>query len=600
MTVRHRTRNIPPDQDVSPSRGGALSRRWHILVWALALAAPLVSRARPVGTYSLIVQGPGDQTDPSIDAEYVTFASHPDGVGDWDVLLYEIGAPAGNVRVIAGGPGDQDQPCVHRTALAYRGPTGIHVDNWQTGRAWRTPDPSAAPTGRCGAADPVSQPVVSSTVAAWDCTPPGARTVVVSRYQAPSEEYEIATGGAPFGPSVSGDLIGYVDGADGSVWLHDSSPLSRSTMQVCGGNATGVSVGSFGAPVVAVARSAGQPDPNVEVWDPTGGLGTAGRIAALTVPGEQRNPHLSADWVAFEDLSTGRSQVVLWQWTTGLVFLPHPSTSNQILNDLAVVPGQEVRAVYADDGDGTGTSHDIALYQLPYVNGTIPDDGTGNPDPWAPPPPRRPAPASCDDLDAQVLGTLVLGSTNGSSRFIAPGRSDRQDDDHDGDRGDDDDQGDDQAGGRRVRDAGAISFPVVPFPGDPVLPVLICIDTQHVSAGWLTVDDAVVVDPSHLNPQLPHLEVRAVLEPGTSRLAGLLAGKPGATLQARVLADPGRFDPSAPATVTVTGRHVGGHSPSGSTPGSGPHRERNGCGTAGIPGPLAGLALLLALRLRRR
>ena len=122
------------------------------------------------------------------------------------------------------------------------------------------------------------------------------------------------------------------------------------------------------------------------------------------MPGEQRNPHLSGDWVAFEDLSTGRSQVVLWQWTTGLVFVPHPSTSNQTLNDLGIVAGSEVRVVFSDDGDGAGGNRDIALYRLAYVNGAIPDDGTGDGSPWPPPPSasaagERPPPARCDDRD---------------------------------------------------------------------------------------------------------------------------------------------------------------------------------------------------------
>ena len=561
---------------------GHLGRTGHIAaaIAALLLSCPLAVEAKPIGTYAVIVQGPGDQTDPSIDAQFIVFSS--DAGGDWDVLLYEIGAvPDGNVRVVAGGAGDQDQPSIHRTTLAYRTQAGVVVANWELGVPLRTPDPSAPPdpSRRCRPLDPVRSPVVSDALAAWECGDAGARTIVVARYRGQLEEYEVASSGDRFGPSASGALVAFVDASDGSVWLHDSTPTSRQTTRVCDGRATGVSIGGVGPPVLAVARAGAKPDADIEIWDPTGGLGTAGLVAALVVPGEQRNPHLSGEWVAFEDLSTGVSQVVLWQWTTGLVFVPHPSTSNQTLNDLGVVSATEVRAVYADDLDGTGGPRDIALYRLAYVNGTIPDDGTGNPSPWAPPPPPppvRPPPVSCDDDAVEVLGTLVLGRGTGAPN------------------------------------AGKVTFTAVPFGHDRFLPVLVCVDVQHVTSGWLTLDDEAIATPCDFKESLQHLERRGELEPGPGRLAGTIAGKPGATLVARVLADPGRYRQGD--------SDDGGHGGDGdvvtstttSSPDSGPTRSstsagaaaggpgKAGCGTAGAAGPLGAVAWLLALRLRRR
>jgi len=532
---------------------------------------PFDTSAKPSGAYSRIVQGDGDQTDPSIDAQFIVYASNASG--NWDVLLYTIGGDP-LIRVVAGGPGDQDQPDVNQTTLAYRVADGIVLANWEFGNVLRAPparDPAPAfdPSRQCQAFDPVSQPVVTSVLATWECGRPGARNIEVARYAGRLEEYEltspagVAGAGDQFGAAAFEQYVAFVDGADGgSVWLHDTTPGSRETRFVCDGRATGVAVGALGGTVLAVTRASNGHDADVEIWDAEGQL-----VTSLRVDGVQQNPHLSGDWAAFEDLSTGRSQVVLWQWTTGLVFVPHPSASNQTLNDLGVVAGAEVRVVFADDVDGSLGNRDIALYRLAYVNGAIPDDGTGNGDPWLPPPPPppppvvRPAPARCDDADPTVLGTLELGRE--PARPLAA----------------------------------AVSFDATPFPGDADLPVLVCIDSSRVTAGWVTLDDAAIASPADFNAKVTHLEVRAVAEACAARIAGTIAGKPGSWLVARVLADPGRTmtaagSPAGPGT-TLLARAAAS---AGSLHGAG----AGGCGTGGAAGPLAGLALLLALRLRRR
>jgi len=126
-------------------RGATLQERAHIAAFlALALAAPCVAAAAPVGTYALIDPQPGDQTDPSIDAQYVVYASWQDPADGWDVMLYDltVGPPA---RPIAAGPGDQDQPDVYRTTVAYRTAAGIVVVNWEIPATSRTPRAARRP-----------------------------------------------------------------------------------------------------------------------------------------------------------------------------------------------------------------------------------------------------------------------------------------------------------------------------------------------------------------------------------------------------------------------------------------------------------------------
>jgi hypothetical protein len=540
---------------------------------AIAVAIPLSAGAKPFGTYSVIVQGDADHTDPSIDAQYVVFASK--AAADWDVRLYEIGAaPADQLRTIAGGPENQDQPDVHRTRVAFRGPGGVFIQNLDLSPI-RTP--GALPPGvtpGCDPGDAEAQPSVAEQVVAWECGTPGGRDIAVARLRNGYEEYKLLRPGAAgaagdqHGPAAFGSLVAFVDDGDGgSVWLHESDPATRSTTLVCSGRATGVALGEFGRTVLAVTRASSGHDEDVEIWD------AAGLVTTLRVDGEQRNPHLSGDWVAFEDLSTGRAQVVLWQWTSGIVFVPHPSTTNQSLNDVGTVAGTEVRVVFADDRDGTGVRHDIALYQLTFVNGTLPDDGTGNGWPWTPPPPppppppdpTRPPPASCSDVDPVVLATLVLAREEGKPL------------------------------------AASVSFEATPFPGDTVLPVLICIEAQHVSSAWVTLDDEAVATPSSFDPYVTRLAVPAVADAGPGKISGVIKGKPGAMLVARVLADPGRD--------VSSGRCGDGTKVEHTDPGGGPptaaaaSREAptsGGCGTGGLGGSLAFLGIAAVLLRRRR
>lgn len=642
-------------------------------VAALLCAVPTAARPKPAGSYALIVQGPGDESDPSIDDQFVAFSS--DAGGDRDVLVCELGgtpdALTTTVTAVVSGAGDQDQPSIHRTTLAYRAPSGIFVVNWTNGATWRTPTSpgTTGPGRRCQPLDPVSQPAVSDVLAAWVCGSAGARTVVVARYRdTPLEEYDLAASGDVLGAAVSGARVGFVDGSDGSVWLHDSA--SRQTTRVCAGTATSVSVGDVGMPVVAVSRRSTSADADIEIWDPAGGLGTAGLLNALRVPGEQLNPRVSGEWVAFEDVTGGRSQVVLWRWTTGLVVQPHPTAaSNQTLDDLTVATtsaaSYTVRVVYADDGDGSRTRRDIALYSLTVTRGVVPDDGQPNPLPWDPASPctpdPRPPPASCDDVFAGEPDPCPCRDGDGdgdgdrhgrgaldrdvceSAASAAPFTTQRLvEEDGDHDEGEPHHHGD-RCGCERVcapdapptaprvlvrleldRHTGkpraeGRTFEATPYPGDAYLPVLVCVDLDHASSGWLVLDDELLAGPSAFRNGVTHLELRSAVHRATGRLTGLVAGKPGATLVARVIADPGSYPAAAPAcsrsplATVPPGEPPAEGGAASSSAGTGQAAEASGagggpggkpggagCGTPGGGGALGGVVLVALLRLRRR
>jgi hypothetical protein len=510
------------------------------------VCAPLrPASAKPVGTFEFLIADDGDQTDPSIDGQYVIYAG-PGVDGSIDVLLYNI--LSGTKQVVAGGPGSQDAPDVAGTTAIYRDSPGISIVFWPADTPLRPPPP--------GGDGPVSAPAIGSAVAAWETGTAGSRDIRVSRW-GEKVEYTLTApppaGGPPVGdqwaPAAFEDLVAYVDGHEGgSVWVHDSvSPLQKPAL-VCEGQATGVSIGKDEAgPLVAVARSAPGHDDDIEVYALDGTP-----LAALPVPGLQRNPHLSGPWVAFEDVSTRYSQVVVWNWRSDLVFVPHPSTTDQTLNDLSLVESEEVRVVF-EDSASPATGRDIALYVLDVFPAIVFDD-----QPNGYPFEQPPEPASCDDPPGAVtvLATLHLAREEGKPL------------------------------------ASEVAFEAPPPAGASYLPVLLCLDADRVSSAWVTLDDEAIARPSDFNPGVVHLESFGRVEGGAGRISGIIAGKPGATLDVRVLADPARLPATAPAKGVAAAEPISAARPA--VHGGG------GCGSAGGAGGLAALGLLLGRRRLRR
>jgi hypothetical protein len=452
---------------------------------------PFTASGKPVGSFRFVVTDAGDQTDPSIDGEYVVYAGPGGGDAGTDVFLYDT--VTGTVRVVAGGVGEQHAPDLWSSTAIFLDPAGVvirELDTEQTVRA-------AAGDIAAGA------PAVGEGVAAWEIGPAGARDIRVCRYGA-GEEYTMPApdGSEPVGdqlaPSVWGALVGYVDRrSGGAVFLHDST--TRTSRRICDGEVTGLSVGDDGAGVVVgVARATPQHDADIEVYDADGTL-----RAALRVPGVQRNPHLSRDWVAFEDVSTSLSQVVLWNWTTGLVFVPHPTRTQQVLNDLSFFFPEEVRVVF-EDTERPESGRDIALYVLDVYPGIVFDDQPSG----YPLEPVDPPPVSVCDPATPALATLALARDTGQP------------------------------------EAGRAEFPVTVPGGATALPVVVCVEAESVSAAWVMLDDVAVATPSDFEPSVVSLARPANLAAGTARISAVIAGKPGARLRARVVVDPSRAAPT--------------------------------------------------------
>jgi hypothetical protein len=90
---------------------------------ALALVPPGAASPTPVGTFTWIASGPGNQTDPAIDGRYVLYAD--DSRGSFDVLARDL--VTGTTRAVASGPGPEDSPDLAPSVVAYRSPAGVTV-----------------------------------------------------------------------------------------------------------------------------------------------------------------------------------------------------------------------------------------------------------------------------------------------------------------------------------------------------------------------------------------------------------------------------------------------------------------------------------------
>ncbi len=469
---------------------------------ALAIAAPAPVRAGWIGDFVPVLEAPGNQTQPSIAAQWIVYAD--DAGGDFDVK--RIDELTGAIDLLGGGPGDQDQPAMYMSVVAWRDPSGIFV--WEQGSRQLL---------RSGAEPAAAHPRVSSELVAWEqVEPDGSTGIGVFAFGTlVGRAHGYAAAGNQHGPAPFRRFVAFIDDADGgAIRILDAADGSvRRLCPSCTARAYAVAAGSAGDAadpdagvyVVSEADTAGRSHVVVYAGD-----GTV--LRALPYLTDQVNPHVSGDWVAYEEIqSDGTHQIRLFDWRTAREILPPPTTWSQELNDVSVVPDQ-IRVAFVRQGNGLDLWKYVVALPLP------PDD--------TPPPP-----ASCADPAPTVLAEILV-----------------------------------------PRDASAPLRGFVEFASPAAVPVLVCIDSDRVSSAWVGLDDVALARPSDFNPAVTHLEAQARVGAGPGRLAAVVAGKPGTWLRARVLADPGRTgavaSTSAPVSAQPAPRAAGGCATGGGATGA--------------------------------
>jgi len=300
------------------------------IAWAAGSQPVLTGVEKPV------VVKAGYQTDPAISGQYVVFTDLSNRNADvWYADLTD-----NSLHAIATGPGDQLLPDVSGSRIVYTdtssGAGDILLYDISTGTTTALTNDS---TGQ-------SNPAVSSRLIAWEEFGVADRHIVVRDVVLGTTT--TMTGGVDQGfPSASGAKVVYInnDGVTSAVDVYDADTLV--TSQIYAGPAANATIDGTHV-AIALFNAI---DGDIAVFD-TSGV----RLATLSLAGDQGNPHISGEWVSFEDFSMGAAHVGLWHWTTGDVYFPTPLTSRQQLN---AISGN--RMVYTDDRSG---DLDIYVYEF--------------------------------------------------------------------------------------------------------------------------------------------------------------------------------------------------------------------------------------------
>jgi len=321
------------------SLGAKMARR-IALTCLVVFVGLLVVADRPVaaavfsGVETPFVVKPGIQTDPHVSGRYTVFTDL--SVRSADVWYHD--AADGSLHLVAGGEGDQLLADVSGSLIVYTDRAtsagDIHLYDIATGVDTNlTNDPSDQ-----------SNPTVSSRLAAWeDFGDVDGNIVVYDRATATTTV--IGGAGDQHAPAASEARVAYLDEAAVKVYDADTGITSL----VYPGPAQDAAIDGTHVALTLFSIT----DADIAVYDVAGNL-----LARLTLPGDQSSPHISGDWVAFEDFSSGtKAHVGLWHWTGGEVYFPTPSTSRQQLNSIS---GH--RVVYTDDRSG-----DLDIYAFDFT-----------------------------------------------------------------------------------------------------------------------------------------------------------------------------------------------------------------------------------------
>ena len=312
-----------------------------LCVVAAIAAAPSASGATGfTWTESPVAVASGDQFDPSAGSTTITYTDTSGG--NADVRYYDV--VDGTTHVVAGGPGDQQLSDVHDGGygplVVYTssngGPADIFSYEIVTGT---TAQLTSAP------ADQIN-PAVSSQLVVYEDYSSGSSDIC--RYSLlDSTTFCLGKPGDQVSPAVTFARVVYIDVASGSsVVLWDTASGTTRTLDA----GPAVSPDIDGTHVVYTLGTGSPLD--VATYDLA-----SGTRKVLALPGDQVNPHISGDWISFEDQVSGVSHLGLWNYVTGEVEHPNVGPSSQSLSDII---GN--RVVYTDNRNGN-----LDVFMLEFV-----------------------------------------------------------------------------------------------------------------------------------------------------------------------------------------------------------------------------------------
>lgn len=543
------------------------------VVVAFVLVVPVAGGA---AAPSVIPLPPGDQTSPAMWGAELAYVQQTGAARD--VFLANLADPKNPVITPISSSGDVvGGPAINGSYLSYRRSGAVELFSLIAGRGYATI--TAPGAGRSS---------LSTTIIAWDQDAAGGSDVAWVPLGAGAPVI-LARQGAQHAVAAAYGWIAFIDESDsGSVHLLDTrfvniaDPLSlaSSEARVYQGSSSGVgkvldvaiwAADPVSIPRLAVTVDAGVAGADIVIVDPA-----MAAPVSLGVVGGKLNAHLLDGWVAYEDLSTGISQVRLWEWSTGRLFYAAMTGAPQTLNFL-VAADAVLEALWTAEGVA-----DLDIFEFSLALPLPPPPGPGSDG------------VTCADAGAVVLADFTV---------TAGGRPDVDLEVTRDVRAGGDDHGDD---GWHVRETGSHderwhserawrSFGFASFDAPSPRRVLFCIDAVDVASAWIGVGSEVVAAPADFRMGVLSLQAGLTVAAGDGRVGAVVIARPGGSLRVRVLDDPAG-DLNGPPLGSTCAQH--GNCP----PPPGGILSKFGCGSSGGAGDLASLLLtgLVAGRPMRR
>src|SRR4051794_14216247 len=349
--MRGRTRSEettmrPFVQRPAPVRRAAAAAAVTLASAAILLAPGMAIAAAPVDGGAITIYpvaistGPGDQYDPHVSGDIASYTSS-DKVRSYDFFSGDdtaVPSLLGATDLLSDVSGGR----IVFSRVETSGQIPVMVYDIGTGSTTKV-DPR--PTEQQFAAA-----IGSSTVAFIDLTASAAGELVLTRIGGSSVQVTTDTR-TEQGPQVApnGDLVVYE--SCGTNCDIRQAAWNGSSWIVTGLTATAEedhNPDSDGSLIVYDAIRSGEKD---IAWQPVGG----GAEQRLELPGEQRNPSISAGVIAFESTAVGdtTADMYLYQVATNRLFRVTSTPSDDSLNDISVLLDGRVRLVWSpgDVGD---------------------------------------------------------------------------------------------------------------------------------------------------------------------------------------------------------------------------------------------------------
>ena len=298
-------------------------------------------------TETRITTDPGDQYDPSISGNIIVFTDHRSA--DTDVYFYDLGSGQESPVIVA--PGNQELTDVSGGIIVYTDDRSSDVWAYyvSSGETWNITGPDK---DRLGYAFDSLDPSTDGTIVAWQDNRDGNMEIYAKDLGTSGERRITVDTAVDAKPAVSGGRIVWQRcdvGGTCDIWFYEWAsgtilPITKTPLS----NERNPDMNDQN--VVYQGDRDGNPDIYVYNLDTR----TEKR---LTLDGDQGNPHIWGDNVAFDDLSAGPYHVKLWNITSDTVFDLTGGESAQYLNNI-----WENRVVYTDDRNG-----DLEIYMTEFT-----------------------------------------------------------------------------------------------------------------------------------------------------------------------------------------------------------------------------------------